>query len=155
MRWLLVILVGFTVYHFLSKSFSGSEGVGKPLPPMAVQYLPGAEPYAPGRAAVVEFWATWCPPCRQSIPHLNSLHERSGDRLQVIGVTNEDAGTVEAFRKSVPMKYSVATDASGGLARHFGVRGIPHAVLVDAQGVVRWTGHPMALNEALIQSLAP
>ena len=53
------------------------------------------------------------------------------------------------------MKYSVASDPSGSLAQYFGVRGIPTAVLVDAQGMVKWTGHPMELNEGKIKSLLP
>lgn len=155
MRWVLVFLVGFTVYKLLSSSSAGDAGVDQALPPLAVQYLPGSEPYQPGRPAVIEFWATWCPPCRQSIPHLNSLYHRSAGSLQIIGITKEDAVTIETFRQKTPMKYSVAVDSSGGLARHFGVRGIPFALLVDAQGIVRWSGHPMELNETLVKSLAP
>ncbi|MGB3119843.1 MAG: TlpA disulfide reductase family protein [Verrucomicrobiales bacterium] len=155
MRWLFIFLIGFTAYKLLTGSESGAGQVGQPLPAITAQYHAGSAPYMPGRPAIIEFWATWCPPCRQSIPHLNSLYERAGGSLQVVGITQEDEATVHSFRLKTPMKYSVASDPSGSLAQYFGVRGIPTAVLVDAQGMVKWTGHPMELNEGKIKSLLP
>ncbi len=141
--WFVVILFG--IWWLLP---SKSSPVGKPFPPMVVRYLPGAEPYTPGRPAVVEFWATWCPPCRKSIPHLNELKQKGADLgLQVIGITDEDEATVTAFRREVTMDYTVAMDINKGMANHFQVTGIPYAVLVDRVGKVRWAGHPSELSE--------
>ena len=149
---LLVVLVAFAAYKLINRSGSASR-LGEKLPPVAVQYLPGSLPYVSGKPAVIEFWATWCPPCRESIPHLNALFARSQGKLQIIGISNEDQTTITAFRKKTPMGYSVASDPSNRLAQHFGVRGIPSAVLVDAAGVVKWTGHPMELDDGKIAML--
>ena len=107
------------------------------------------------KVVLVEFWATWCPPCRRSIPHLNELHEaHADDGLVIIGLTDEDRETVEAFMDDgMPMSYIVGTGS--GSARAYGVRGIPHAFLLGLDGTVVWQGHPLdpempgAIEEAL------
>ncbi|HRQ90722.1 MAG TPA: TlpA disulfide reductase family protein [Bacteroidia bacterium] len=149
---LLVVLVVFVACKLVRQSSPASR-VGEKLPPVAVQYLPGSLPYVSGKPAVIEFWATWCPPCRESIPHLNALFARSQGKLQIIGISNEDQATITAFRQRTKMDYSVASDPSNRLHQHFGVRGIPSAVLVDAAGVVKWTGHPMELDDGKIAML--
>ncbi len=153
MRWFLLILVAYVGYKLYTGSGFNSTGVGGELPPIEASYLAGSSPYVAGKPAVIEFWATWCPPCRQSIPHLNGLYESFGGKLQVVGITQEDAATISAFREGTPIKYSIAMDSTGSLARHFGVRGIPYAVLVDSTGKIKWSGHPMDLDATKIQSL--
>ena len=103
----------------------------------------------PGRVYVVEFWATWCPPCRDSIPHLTQLQAKYGDRVVFVGVSNEDVATVKPFvtGKGDQMAYTVAVDAEGkvaeGYMKAFGQRGIPAAFVGDAEGRGVWLGHPM------------
>jgi thiol-disulfide isomerase/thioredoxin len=124
--------------------------VGKELPPLGVDYLEAA-PELKGKPAIVEFWATWCPPCRKSIPHLNELNKKYKDKgLVIIGISDEDQKTVETFRKSTPMEYHVALDKKG-LGQKFGVSGIPHAFVVGKDGKVIWEGHPMQLTDAEIE----
>lgn len=144
-RWLFFLVLVVGIWWLLP---SKSSPVGTQLPPLVVRYLPGAEPYAPGRPAVIEFWATWCPPCRKSITHLNELKQKGADLgLQVIGITDEDEATVTEFRRGVPMDYTVAVDINKGMARHFKVNAIPYAVLADRTGKIRWVGHPAELSE--------
>lgn len=126
--------------------------VGQKLPDLKLDYLE-KEPEIKGKPVLLEFWATWCPPCRKSIPHLNELHGKYADRgLVIIGVTNENKSVVRKFLKEQPIAYHVAFD-DGKLAKHFQVRGIPHAFLANAEGVIVWSGHPMALREAQIEEL--
>lgn len=107
---------------------------------------------------VVEFWATWCPPCRKSIPHLNQLQAKLKDQsVVIIGVTNEAEEKVRPFAEKMKMAYRVAIDPKretyGPYMKE--VRGIPHAFVVDPQGLIVWAGHPMdGLDEALDQILA-
>ena len=110
---------------------------------------------ARGKVLVVEFWATWCPPCRTSIPHLNKLHEKYGDKQVVIcGITSESPAKVQEFIKSTPMKYHVGIDSGKtGAVYMKGVRGIPHAFVVDREGKVAWHGHPMGGMDAAIEKL--
>ena len=124
------------------------DWIGKELPALGVEYL-GTAPELKGKPAVVEFWATWCPPCRKSIPHLNELNKKFKDKgLVIIGVSDEDQKKVEDFRKTTPMEYHVAIDKKGELSQKFGIRGIPHAFIVGKDGKIIWEGHPMSLKEA-------
>jgi thiol-disulfide isomerase/thioredoxin len=105
---------------------------------------------------LIEFWATWCPPCRASIAHLNDLDKKYHDRgLEIVGVTREDNTVVERFRSRTPMHYAVALDRSQALATEFQVQTIPQAWLLDKDGRVVWSGHPMQLDEKTIVSVLP
>ena len=127
------------------------EWVGKELPALGVTYL-GAHPDLKGKAAIVEFWATWCPPCRASIPHLNEIHKKFKDKgLVVVGITDEDKTTVEKFQKTLPMDYNVAVGGAA-IQKKFGINGIPHAFIVGKDGKIVWQGHPMQLKDADIEA---
>jgi thiol-disulfide isomerase/thioredoxin len=100
------------------------------------------------QAVVVEFWATWCGPCRQSIPHLTAL-QRKFKNVVFIGVTDEAPDVVKKFVANMgdQMDYTVAVDndkkTSDAYMKAFGENGIPHAFVVDKQGRVAWRGHPI------------
>jgi thiol-disulfide isomerase/thioredoxin len=112
------------------------------------------------QVVVVEFWATWCPPCRTSIPHLTEMQKKFKDVI-FIGVTDEESDVVEKFvaKMGDKMDYVVAIDeehqTSTGYMKEFGINGIPHAFIVDKEGRVVWHGHPMAgLDQAVEQVIA-
>ncbi|KXS10826.1 thioredoxin-like protein [Gonapodya prolifera JEL478] len=103
------------------------------------------------RVIVFEFWATWCPPCRQSIPHLSEVQAKYKSKdVFLVGVTNErNPKQIEQFVSQMgsQMDYVVALDPSNtaqeALMVPAGARGIPHAFILDPSGVVTWQGHPM------------
>jgi thiol-disulfide isomerase/thioredoxin len=116
----------------------------------------GDKPALTGHPLLIEFWATWCPPCRASIAHLNDLHKKYHDRgLEIVGITGEDKVVVERFRARTPMDYVVALDANQALASEFQVEAIPQAWLFDKDGRVIWSGHPMQLDEQTIVLVLP
>ena len=89
-----------------------------------------------GKVVYLDFWASWCGPCRQSFPWMNELQSRLGPRgLQVIGV-NLDAKPAEArrFLAEVPARFALAFDEKGATPRLFGVKGMPTSVLIDREG---------------------
>lgn len=112
----------------------------------------------PGRIFLVEVWATWCGPCLQTMPHLVELQKRHGDRLQVVAISDEDAGTVGAFLKRHDWNpISVAVDPEGhtlgALKARFGIPGIPKTFAIQDNKVI-WHGHPNELNMVLPAMLA-
>jgi len=100
-----------------------------------------------GTVVLLEIWATWCPPCRTSIPHVTSIQQNYKDLL-VIGVTREDEAKAGPFVVSMgaTMDYRVAIDADQSIYRDYmqkhSVGSIPHAFLIS-EGEVKWHGHPM------------
>lgn len=127
--------------------------VGQKLPSSSLNFL-GTKPEMEGKPLLLEFWATWCPPCRTSIPHLNEIHAKFKDRgLLVVGVTDEPNAVIRKFQKDVPMDYAVATDTGGRLNEKMGVSGIPQAFLVNKSGKIVWEGHPMKLRDEEIEKI--
>ncbi len=120
-----------------------------------------------GKAYIVEFWATWCGPCRVSIPHLNEIHNKYKDKgLIVIGQDcwERDDGLVAPFVEKMAdkMTYPVAlddkeSDKKGQMAQTWmaaaGRNGIPSAFLVDTKGMIAWIGHPMQLKDSVIEEV--
>ena len=114
-----------------------------------------------GQVAVVEFWATSCPPCRATIPHLNEVYKQyATNDVVLVGISNESPEKVKAFIKQMgdKMTYPVAIGSQevyAGYMGAFGVNGIPHAFVVGADGNVAWHGHPMDnLEKAIDAALA-
>jgi peroxiredoxin len=98
-----------------------------------------------GRKPVyLKFWATWCKPCREQMPHLEAAYRRYGDRIAMFAVDlglNDATETVRAFRTEHQLTVPVAIDGDGSLAERFRVAVTPQHVLIDRSGVVRYVGH--------------
>jgi cytochrome c biogenesis protein CcmG, thiol:disulfide interchange protein DsbE len=91
-----------------------------------------------GKVVYVDFWASWCGPCRQSFPWMNEMQAKYGAKgLQIVGV-NLDAKRADAdqFLAQVPAKFSLGFDAKGDSAKQFGVKGMPTSVLIGPDGKV-------------------
>jgi thiol-disulfide isomerase/thioredoxin len=105
-----------------------------------------------GKVVLLEFWATWCPPCRRSVPHLNKLHSRfDSEGLEIIGITDERPETVKPFAKKFEMAYTIGLDNEGKTTAAYEVQGIPSAYILDRKGIVRWEGHPLEITNDLIE----
>jgi cytochrome c biogenesis protein CcmG/thiol:disulfide interchange protein DsbE len=91
-----------------------------------------------GKLVYVDFWASWCGPCRQSFPWMNSLQARYGAKgLQVLAV-NLDANRADAdkFLAEVPARFAIGFDAQGDTPRRYSIKGMPTSVLIGADGHV-------------------
>jgi cytochrome c biogenesis protein CcmG/thiol:disulfide interchange protein DsbE len=127
--------------------------VGQDLPLINPDYINGPPDWK-GKPLLLEFWATWCPPCRESIPHLNGLYAKYGSRgLVVLGISDEDREAVRTFAREMHMQYFVACDPSQKLLQQFHIHGIPHAFLVDRNGKIVWEGHPGGLTDDVIEKV--
>ena len=123
---------------------------GLPAPKFEVaQWLTGAAPDTKGKVVIIDFWATWCPPCREGIPVLGAWAKKFNKDLVVIGVSDEAVATINGFMKTTKMEYNVATDPGKRMHKAVGVKGIPHALVISADGIVRWQGFPEEKHDKL------
>jgi thiol-disulfide isomerase/thioredoxin len=169
-KQLAALLIGFGLLAPLARAAEPTLKVGDKAPKLQVGKWvqgEGVKDFQPGKAYLVEFWATWCGPCRVSIPHLNELHNKyKGKGLIVIGQDcwERDENLVGPFIEKMgeKMSYRVALDdktdsKKGKMADTWmeaaGRRGIPSAFLVDTKGVIAWIGHPMQLKEEVIEQV--
>jgi thiol-disulfide isomerase/thioredoxin len=144
--------------------------VGDPAPKLQVAKWVQGEPvkaFDTNHVYIVEFWATWCGPCRASIPHLNELWQKFKDRgLIAIGqdVWEQNDDGVAPFVKKMgdQMTYRVALDdknseTKGAMAVTWmdaaNQNGIPTAFIVNQQGRIAWIGHPMGLDEKTLADI--
>ncbi len=126
--------------------------INKKAPDLNLQTWLTEKPNTEGKFILLDFWATWCGPCKKGIPDMNKFSEKFKEDLVVIGVTKESEAKVKQMKKPV-MKYYSALDSAGELNSKFEIQGIPHAVLIDPAGYVRWEGFPTLRNEQLTSSV--
>ncbi len=109
-------------------------------------------PDTKGKFVLVDFWATWCPPCRAFIPVLNSISKNHKDKLVVIGISDETAEKVESMQGVKPAYYE-AVDTKKTMSNQLAIKGIPHVLLIDPNGIVRWEGFPLLEDHELTDSV--
>jgi thiol-disulfide isomerase/thioredoxin len=110
-----------------------------------------------GKLVILEFWATWCGPCVQAIPHLNELADKFKDKpVQFIAITSEDEMTVKAFLKKKPIKAWIVLDIGKSMHKAYGVEPIPLTVVIGKDGTIAAVTNPFDLTEQrLNDSLSP
>ena len=150
--------------------------VGDPAPAIQVAEWVQGKPVAkfePGQTYVVEFWATWCGPCRKMIPHLNELSKQYAGKANFVGVSvwehlDQEAYWVPKFVQQMgdKMTYTVASDRvkpstdddPGFMAKNWmsaaGQNGIPAAFIVNGEGKIAWIGHPIEIEQPLADVVA-
>jgi cytochrome c biogenesis protein CcmG, thiol:disulfide interchange protein DsbE len=126
--------------------------LGQPAPELTVEKWLGDAPDTNGKFVLLDFWATWCGPCRRSIPQLNEYQARFQDRLVVIGISNEPERAARALRDP-KIEYTVAIDTQARTKKAVEVTAIPHTMLIDPTGIVRFEGNPAYLNDVLLEKL--
>lgn len=102
-----------------------------------------------GSVVLLECWATWCPPCRKVVPHMNEIYSVYAPQgLSIISVSDEESNTIANFMRDHGMDYPVAR--ANGVLKMYGRSTIPSAWLIDANGTVMWEGHPGSLTSGEI-----
>jgi thiol-disulfide isomerase/thioredoxin len=130
---------------------------GKPLPAkFGKEKWLGAEPNRDGKIVVIDFWATWCGPCKMAMPHLDDLYKKYEKDVVVIGISDEKETDVKNFIKQAKHSYPQAIDQKATIKSALGVQGIPHVVVLSTDGVIRWQGnpHPQADQAGLDDTIA-
>jgi cytochrome c biogenesis protein CcmG/thiol:disulfide interchange protein DsbE len=153
-------VVGLLTFGLLSKGSSG-VALGEVAPaPVMPQLEGGGESSLAnyrGRWVLVNFWASWCVPCRQEAPALEQFqHQHGGGSFTVLGIDSRDlSGDGRAFVRKYGLSYPQLRDGDGNTAHDFGTTGVPENFLIDPQGKLRLLLRGPVTSEYLRESVAP
>jgi cytochrome c biogenesis protein CcmG/thiol:disulfide interchange protein DsbE len=110
-----------------------------------------------GKVVVLDFWATWCPPCKQEIPDFISLQTQYGPRgVQIVGIGLDEPEKLAAFARQTGMNYPVLLGTQDVAMRYGGIEGIPTTFVIDKNGKIvnRFEGYrPREVFEQEIKQL--
>jgi thiol-disulfide isomerase/thioredoxin len=136
----LSLLAGWLVWHFAFVENSEAAEVGKRLPDPKGFALEGAWPNTRGKVLLVDFWASWCSPCKKSFPALESLHQRyKAQGLVVIGVSvDEDAAAMARFLAQRQVSFPAVRDQGQKFVKAVGISAMPTSLIVDRSGTIRY-----------------
>ena len=149
--FLFVVLAVAVLDSACSSGKERTAGSMKPVPQFTLSSLDGktvAMKDLSNKVVVIDFWATWCGPCREEIPHLNRLYsDYKGQGLEVIGISMDDGpDVVKEFAREMRMEYPLVM-GNDELADQFGgILGLPTTFIVDRKGniVKKFVGLPPA-----------
>jgi peroxiredoxin len=138
-----LLAMGLCLVSLLSLAHCASQEQPSSLAPdFSIKTLDGQEitlSRLRGKVILIDFWATWCGPCRESIPHLIHLHNTyKAKGFEVIGLSQDkgDVETVRNFVKSLDIPYPIAMSPEE-VSRRFGVSALPTTVLIDREGRIQ------------------
>jgi DsbE subfamily thiol:disulfide oxidoreductase len=147
---LLTLVVGMAWIWTNRVSVAGTSGteslpaapvIGHPAPDFALTTLEGEKfqlSTQRGTPVVLNFWATWCPPCRAELPELKAASERYADQVAIVGINQAEApATVAKFAQDVGLTFRVPLDQQGAVSRVYGVRSLPTTFFIDRSGIIR------------------
>jgi thiol-disulfide isomerase/thioredoxin len=143
---------------------AGTAAAGTPVAPVALPAITltcfsgGGAPVALAGLrgpAVVNLWASWCPPCRSELPELQRYAERAAGRVHVVGVVTEDPAPERPASLAIDLGLTFPSlfDPDGRLLAALARSALPVTLFVDAAGAVRFIHHAQALDEAAVERL--
>ncbi|MDP2901916.1 MAG: TlpA disulfide reductase family protein [Methylovulum sp.] len=127
--------------------------IGEPAPQFTLPTLQQDQPVAlkalSGKVIYLDFWASWCAPCRTSFPLLNALHKKLNARgFEVVAVNlDEDKTKAEQFLKEIPVNFTVLRDSKGEWADRYVVESMPTSFIIDKHGVVQHIHHGFSSDD--------
>lgn len=180
---LLAGMLGWAVYDFTSSGEEGTEeesgavmtspveekkkdeakevglGIGKTAPDFTLQTLDGEttslKDYR-GQRVIVNFWATWCPPCRAEIPDFQKLYENEEVEILAVNMTETEDSVeyVQQFVSDFGMTFPVLMDEGSVVTDQFQIRAYPTSLMIDSKGVVQYSALGAMNYDQMVQQLS-
>jgi len=122
-------------------SYMGNRGI--PAPDFSVKSIEGKQiklSEFKGKVVLLNFWATWCPPCRAEMPSIETLYQKYKTKatFQILAVSvQEEPSVVKTFLAQNPYSFPIALDPNGEAAQLYGIRGIPTTFIIDRKGTLQ------------------
>jgi len=138
-----LVFIALTLVLNVASLSANAADVGQPAPQFTLPALLDDKPVNlkdfSGKVVYIDFWASWCGPCRTSFPLLNQLHQKlKAKGFEVVAVNlDEDKANAEKFLKEFPVTFTVLRDAKGEWSDKFVVESMPTSFIVDKQGVIQ------------------
>ena len=143
-RFLTRIFVVLSLSLVVASTAISAVRIGEEVPSVSLPNIVGTNKVSlsslRGKVVYVDFWASWCGPCRLSFPQLEALHREFNARgFEVFAISvDREIADARGFLEEMPVSYTVLHDDQGSTPRGFGVLGMPTGYLIDRSGTVRW-----------------
>ncbi len=137
------LFIAITLLINIFSLAANAAEVGQPAPQFTLPTLQQDKPTSlqqySGKVVYLDFWASWCAPCRTSFPLLNKLHQKLKDKgFEVVAINqDEDKAKAEAFLKEIPVDFTILRDATGEWSDKYVVESMPTSFIIDKQGVIQ------------------
>jgi peroxiredoxin len=131
------------LYTLFWPLYSHSAGVGEAAPPFSLKDMKGntvtLESFK-GKVVFLDFWATWCGPCKEEFPELEALYQKYGkEGFEVVGISvDKSESNVAEFLKKRPVSFTILTNTKGDVAETYGLPGMPTGFIIGKDGVIRY-----------------
>jgi thiol-disulfide isomerase/thioredoxin len=148
----------FFVFLFVVSSSQAQLKVGDKAPEIVItnwiQNVPKSKDLK-GKFIIIDFWATWCAPCLESVPHMNDLVDKYKSRkdLVFLAITDENAEKVNRMLKRVHFSSIVVADTSRKTSKDYKATSIPMCVVIDDKNQIQWVGHAAKLTKETIEAI--
>ncbi len=160
------LLVGISIGSFLFRNNSGSAetkgwllppSVGSAAPDFKLTRLEGADLSLgsfKGKPVMINFWATWCPPCKEEMPLLERYSKKYAEKLVLLGINSEEnADVVKPFISTMGISFPILLDLNGTVTNRYFVQDFPYTFFIDENGVLRAQHIGLLTEEQLVKYL--
>lgn len=148
-----LFVIAITLLISIFSIETNAAEVGEPAPqftlPSLLQDKPTSLQQYKGKVIYLDFWASWCAPCRTSFPLLNKLHQKLKDKgFEVVAINlDEDKANAEKFLKEIPVDFTILRDSTGEWSDKYVVESMPTSFIIDKHGVIQNIHHGFTSND--------
>ena len=152
------MIVALIVVGCGNTATQGAPVEKEPIPDFTLKSVEGKDvtlsDHLKKKVVLLDFGATWCPPCGRAVPKLTKLHTTYGEKMKLIAVyIDAEEQTIKDYVKGHKIPYTMLMNTTGSVAQKYKVRGIPTLIVIDLEGTVRYRGHDAGAAGEMVEKL--